>query len=451
MIGQSLKNYVIEEMLGKGGMGVVYRARDTRLGRNVALKVLPPELMRNEERRRRFVHEARAAAAVNHPAIAPIYDIEVEGDSTFIVMEFVDGSTVRALVARGELDTTSALEVAIQVGDALARAHEAGIVHRDIKSDNIMVTKDGHPKILDFGLAKLLDLGGDDDGATRLETMAATQAGVVLGTVSYMSPEQARGLPADRRSDIFSLGVVLYEMLTGKLPFAGQSALDTMHAIAFDPTQPLTSIRTDLPFALQRIVDRCLEKKPENRYQNMHDTVADLRSVRREIESGATTVRSGSGKPLVDRVQWWMRGLTARGQLYAGIIGFALGVFSTALLMGGALRPGPWIVFAVLGLLVWRHFRNRTYREMRRFVKKASRLEEVRIVAWENNHLTVVADQPTPRTYLKLNGLLNSLNSGMLRGAPVTLTVHEEMSDEEFRKLLSTSAVQYLREEGKRR
>jgi tRNA A-37 threonylcarbamoyl transferase component Bud32 len=450
MIGQNLKNYVVEEMLGKGGMGVVYRARDSRLHRNVALKVLPPELVRNEERRRRFVQEARAASVVNHPAIAQIYEIEEEGDTAFIVMEFVDGSTVRQLVTRGELDTPSALEVAIQVGDALARAHEAGIVHRDIKSDNIMVTRDGHPKILDFGLAKLLDLsGGEADAATRAETLAMTQAGVVLGTVSYMSPEQARGLPADRRSDVFSFGVVLYEMLAGKVPFAGQSALDTMHAIAFDASQPLSSIRTDLPFSLQRIVDRCLQKKPEDRYQDMREAVTELKAARRELESGVSGSGSARSAPFLDRMQWWLRGLTARGQLFSGVIGFVLGCFVTALLMGGALRPGPWILVVLGGFIFWRRYRSRPYREMRRFVKKAAQMKEVRIVAWEDKNLTVVADNPTPRTYLKLNGLLNSLNSGMLRGAPMTMTVYEEMSDADFRKLLSTSAVQYVRDEGK--
>ena len=179
MIGQTLKNYVVEEVLGRGGMGVVYRARDSRLGRPVALKVLRPELIRDEDRRRRFVQEARAASAVNHPAIAQIYEIEDSGDTTFIAMEYVDGSTLRQMVARRELDLVSAVEVAIQVGEALARAHEAGIVHRDIKSDNVMVTRDGHPKILDFGLAKLLDAGGDegDPGMSRLDTVTRTQAG----------------------------------------------------------------------------------------------------------------------------------------------------------------------------------------------------------------------------------------------------------------------------------
>src|SRR5881409_1367105 len=166
-------------MLGKGGMGVVYRARDTKLNRPVALKVIPPELCQDQDRRRRFVQEARAASAINHPAIAHIYEIEDTGDTTFIVMEFVDGTTLRQLIARRELDLTSGLEIAVQVADALARAHDAGIIHRDIKSDNIMVTKDGHPKILDFGLAKLLNPGGDSEpGASRLETVTRTQAGM---------------------------------------------------------------------------------------------------------------------------------------------------------------------------------------------------------------------------------------------------------------------------------
>src|SRR5262245_46288159 len=290
-------------MLGKGGMGVVYRALDTKLNRRVAIKVLPPELVKDEDRRRRFLQEARAASAVNHPAIAQIYEIEEEGDVAFIVMEFIDGSTVRELVARKELDLNAAVEVGMQVGDALARAHEAGIVHRDIKSDNVMVTHDGHPKILDFGLAKLLGPSGDisDSQRTQLETMARTQAGMIMGTVAYMSPEQARGLPADRRSDVFSYGVVLYEMVTGRLPFEGASALDTMHAIAFEQTQAVTTLRTDVPWSLQRVIEKCMQKKPDDRYQDLRQAVADLRTVKRQIETGVS-----GGVPITERLRGWM-------------------------------------------------------------------------------------------------------------------------------------------------
>src|SRR5262245_52430249 len=323
MIGRSLKNYLVEEMLGKGGMGVVYRARCTRLDRRVALKVLPPELTRDEDRRRRFIQEARAASAVNHPAIAQIYEIEEEGDTTFIVMEFVDGSTLRELVAKREIDLTSAVDVGIQVAEALAKAHEAGIVHRDIKSDNIMVTKDGHPKILDFGLAKLLGPAGpvDDSGQSQMATVAAaTQAGVIMGTVAYMSPEQARGLPADKRSDIFSFGLVLYDMATGVVPFEGASALDTMHLIAFEPTRPVTTVRQGLPYSLQRIVGKCLQKKPEDCYQEMRPVVTDLKALKREVESGVR-----AGVPILERIRWWTSGLSTRGMIWAAVMGAIFG------------------------------------------------------------------------------------------------------------------------------
>ena len=444
MIGRTLKNYVVEAMLGKGGMGVVYRARDTRLDRKVALKVLPPELVRDEERRRRFVQEARAASAVNHPAIAHIYEIEEEGEITFIVMEYVDGSTVRQLEARGELDVGAAVEVAIQVADALASAHAAGIVHRDIKSDNIMVTKDGHPKILDFGLAKLLDAtsAGGGEATTRLETLAMTQAGLVVGTVAYMSPEQARGLPADRRSDIFSLGVVLYEMATGKLPFQGVSALDTMHAIAFDATQPIATLRSDLPYSLQRVLDRCLHKKIEDRYQDAREIASDLRAVKREIDSGVT-----SRKPIIERVRWWVRGLSTRGQIYAGVVGAILGALLFAVVAGGTRsKIGPLILLTILGSILWRSFRNRSQKEVLRFAKKASQLKEVRLVAFQKSQFTVVADHPTAKTYLRLNALLGAANQRLYQGEPMTMVIREEVAESEFRQLLSTSGVHYLRE-----
>jgi serine/threonine protein kinase len=269
MIQRSLKHYQIEEALGKGGMGVVYRARDTRLNRFVAIKVLSDQFTSDSERRARFLQEARAACAVNHPAIAQIYDADEEDGVTFIAMEFVEGSTVRRLIKNRELDLLGAVEIAIQITDGLAKAHAAGIIHRDIKSDNVMVTPDGHAKILDFGLAKLdatePENGGADPAVTIQQTIAATQEGLVVGTIGYMSPEQARGRTLDHRSDLFSLGVVLYEMVTGELPFQGESPLDTLHAIAFDETRPVTSIRANLPVSLHRVVTKCLRKRPEDR------------------------------------------------------------------------------------------------------------------------------------------------------------------------------------------
>src|SRR3989442_172521 len=402
MIGQTLKNYVVEEMLGKGGMGVVYRARDTRLGRSVALKVLRPELIRDEDRRRRFVQEARAASAVNHPAIAQIYEIEESGDTTFIVMEYVGVSTVRQMVARHELDLPSAVEVGIRVGDALARAHEAGIVPRDIKSENIMVSKDGHPKILDFGLAKLLDRvhGGGDSGASLLEKVTRAQTGMIIGTLTYMSPEQARGMPTDRRSDVFSFGVLLYEMATGKVPFEGASALDTLHAIAFEQTQPITSLRADLPYSLQRVIDRCLQKKREDRYQDMRDAVADLKAVKREIDSGVS-----GGVPLLQRVRSWVGGLTTLGLIWAAILGAGLGAVLISMLRGANGELGPALSLLLIAAFIFRRFRNRGQREMRKFVKKARALKEVRLIAFHKGQFTIVPDGSSAKTYIKLNGL----------------------------------------------
>jgi len=449
MIGQTLKSYVIEAKLGQGGMGVVYRARDTKLDRNVAIKVLPPELVRDAERRRRFVQEARAASVVNHPAIASIYEIEDEGETIFIVMEYVDGATVRQLVERGELDLGSAIEIGIQVADGLARAHAAGVVHRDIKSDNIMVTHDGHPKILDFGLAKLLDAEGGAAGASRLETVAMTQAGIVLGTVSYMSPEQARGLPADRRSDVFSLGIVLYEMATGQLPFRGQSMLDTMHAIAFDATQPLRTIRADLPYSLQRVVDRCLHKKPEDRYPDLREAVADLRSVRREIDSGAS-----GGTPILermrlerfrlDRLRAAVGGLSVQGLMLVGAVILISLIILIPTLWRGNL--GGLIPVAIMGGIVYSHMRRRRNSMIRRFTRKASKLKELRLLGYRDGVFIVFADRPTAKTYVKLNALLEAANNGLYQGPPLTMLLREDVSDAEVRETVTSTSVSYLRD-----
>jgi predicted Ser/Thr protein kinase len=447
LIGKTLKNYTVEELLGKGGMGVVYRARDTRLGRSVALKVLKPEVLQDSDRRRRFIQEARAASAVNHPAIAQIYDIEESDDTTFITMEYVDGSTVRKLVERQELDLGSALEVGIQVAEGLARAHEAGIIHRDIKSDNVMVTRDGHPKILDFGLAKLMDsdTGSSESGASRMETVTRTQAGMILGTVNYMSPEQARGLPADRRSDVFSFGILLYEMASGVLPFKGASMLDTLHAIAYEQTRPITTLKANLPYSLQKVIDRCLQKKPEDRYQDLRETVTDLKRVKREAESGVT-----GGMPLMDRVRIWLGGMTTRGIIWAAIGGAVVGGLLIALISGGEANWGGLVMVALVGLFIFRRFRNRSQRMATKFVKKASFIKEVRIVTLHKDQFTIVADHPTAKTYLKLNALLTAANERLYHGDPMTLVVREDLPEEEVRKLLASPGVRFVREESKR-
>jgi tetratricopeptide (TPR) repeat protein/TolB-like protein/predicted Ser/Thr protein kinase len=292
LVGRTLSHYEIVDEISRGGMGVVYRARDTRLEREVALKVLPPELVADPERRQRFVQEARAASALEHPHIAVIHEIDEVDGISFIAMELVRGEKLSDLIARGSLAPGRALEIASEVAEGLARAHEKGIVHRDLKPANVMITEDGHAKIIDFGLAKLVDaLSGDSGSETMLK--ANTDPGMVVGTVSYMSPEQARGSKIDHRTDVFSFGVMLHEMLSGRPPFRGDTGVDTLHAILHDPVPPLpplgSNVSTDARQDVQRIVAKCLEKDPAARYQGMRDVVVDLRAARRRLESSAVS------------------------------------------------------------------------------------------------------------------------------------------------------------------
>jgi predicted Ser/Thr protein kinase len=449
MIGQSVKHYQVEELLGQGGMGVVYRARDTRLGRPVALKVLPPELSRDQDRKGRFLQEARAAAAVTHPAIAQVYDVDEGPDGLFIAMELVEGKTVKALIQGRELDLLGALEIAARVGGGLQKAHEAGIVHRDIKPENVVVTPDGHAKILDFGLAKLLEPTAPQapEGISHMETLAKTQAGFVLGTLRYMSPEQARGQAVDHRSDIFSLGIVLYEMVTGQLPFSGNTALDTLHAIAFEETRPMTALRPNLPSSLQRVVTRCLRKRPQDRYPDAKELVGDLKTIQREVESGIS-----SKAPLGARLQeQWasLRDRTLGEWLLPGLVL----VVALAVLLSISFRPVvenviPGLIFpAIAALLVWRRFRNRRLRLARRFVAKVRKMPEVRLVALDGMRFTVVADQAQAKTYVRANALLDGVNASMFFGEAFALAVREDLSPEEERALLSGPGVLYVRED----
>ena len=286
LIGRTLSHYDITAELGRGGMGVVYRARDTRLHRDVALKVLPAELLPDEEHRRRFIREAQTASQLEHPHIGVIHEIDEVDGIAFIAMELIRGEKLSEVIARGGLSTPRALELATEVAEGLACAHDAGIVHRDLKPANVMVTGEGHTKIIDFGLAKLLrEVTADTD-----ETAPATTPGVVMGTTAYMSPEQARGQRVDHRSDIFSFGAMLFEMLDGRSPFRGQTTVDTLHAILNDPPPPLppfkSAVPTDVAGELGRIVEKCLAKDPDARYQGMRDLVVDLRAARRRLDSG---------------------------------------------------------------------------------------------------------------------------------------------------------------------
>jgi tetratricopeptide (TPR) repeat protein/predicted Ser/Thr protein kinase len=318
MIGKTVSHYKVLEEISRGGMGVVYRAVDLNLNREIALKVLPPDLVADAERRRRFVQEAQAAAALEHPHIAVVHEVgEAEG-ITFIAMELIRGEKLSDGLGRGRLTVPRSLELAGEVAEGLARAHQMGVVHRDLKPANIMVTEDGHAKIIDFGLAKLVEPRGASQGASELETLLKreTDPGIIMGTVSYMSPEQARGGKLDHRSDIFSFGTVLFEMLGGLAPFQRASGMDTLSAILRDSTPRLPALGGEVsPEAssdLQRILDKCLAKEPGDRYQGMKDLVVDLRAVRRRLESGAMA-------PVPARVRSRI-GLLAAGGLAAALL-----------------------------------------------------------------------------------------------------------------------------------
>ncbi len=278
--GSQLGPYEILAPLGAGGMGEVYRARDARLKRDVAIKVLPSSVSRDSERLRRFEQEAQAAGSLNHPNILAIYDIGTHEDSPYVVSELLDGETLRARLSGGAFSPRRAIGHALQIAQGLAAAHEKGIVHRDLKPENVFVTGDGRVKILDFGLAKLTQPEATDGSQTNLPTQTpGTEPGVVLGTIGYMSPEQVRGRPADPRSDIFSFGAILYEMLSGRRAFRGDTAADTISAILTKDPPDLSETNRKIPEGLERIVDHCLEKSPEGRFQSARDIAFDLEAL----------------------------------------------------------------------------------------------------------------------------------------------------------------------------
>jgi DNA helicase-2/ATP-dependent DNA helicase PcrA len=287
--GTFLAHYRIIELLGAGGMGAVYKAHDEKLGRVVALKVLPPEALAQDDRRRRFLLEARAASALNHPHILTVYEIGEADGKPYMVTEYVRGETLRQKLAPGALPVRDALEIAIQIAAGLAKAHEHGIVHRDLKPENLMLSRDGYAKILDFGLAKLVERRQPvfaADSAQKTLVQVQTQSGTVLGTINYMSPEQLLGQRVDPRSDIFSFGIVLYEMATGRCPFADENKIDTMHAILHAEPQAAHAVNPGLPVDLQRILSKALAKAARQRYQTVKELSADLKALRRDLDSG---------------------------------------------------------------------------------------------------------------------------------------------------------------------
>jgi serine/threonine-protein kinase len=299
MIGSTLSHFRITAKLGEGGMGEVYRAEDTRLGREVAIKVLPQSLVADPDRVTRFEREARALASLSHPNIAALFEVGREGGVQFLVMELAAGETLAARISRGPLPVGEALPIALQIAEALEAAHDQGIVHRDLKPANVMVGAEGRVKVLDFGLAKALEPGSGTAGAADLAhsptlTYQATEAGVLMGTAAYMSPEQARGRPADGRSDAWAFGLVLLEMLTGRQVFAGETLSDTLAAVLRGEPE-LRDLPRDVPPAVRRLVARCLRKEPRRRLQAIGD--ARWCSKTRWPGSPRMPTRSRSGRP----------------------------------------------------------------------------------------------------------------------------------------------------------
>jgi len=323
--GDRLGPYEVVSPLGAGGMGAVYKARDPRLQRDVAIKVLHPDRMTDAERRQRFLVEAKAVSSLNHPNILTVYDIGTEDDIAYLVTELVDGRSLDALIPSTGFPVGEVLRIGTQVADALARAHAAGIIHRDLKPANVMLAADGRVKVLDFGLAKIVEPSQSDDFDTQ--TMEGkTAEGTVMGTAGYMSPEQAQGRPLDQRSDIFSFGAMLYELATGRRAFPGDSTMSTIAAVLREEPQAPGDLRKDLPSELTRIIMRCLRKDPARRVQSTADLKVALDELKQESDSGKLTaaipaVAAAAARPL------WRRplALAALGTAVILIAGVLIG------------------------------------------------------------------------------------------------------------------------------
>jgi serine/threonine protein kinase/tetratricopeptide (TPR) repeat protein len=369
MIGKTISHYRILAKLGEGGMGVVYKAEDTKLGRTVALKFLPPELTRDAEAKRRFIQEARAASALDHPNICTVHEIdETSEGQTFIVMACYDGESLKAKIDRGPLRLEEALAISTQIAQGLAKAHGQGIIHRDIKPANVLVTKDGLVKIVDFGLAKLAG-------------MKLTKTGKTLGTAQYMSPEQARGEEVDQRTDIWSLGIVLYEMLTGKHAFPGEYEQATIYAIMNEEPQPVTALRTGIPIDLERIVIKMLAKAPGERYQHADEILADISRLRKDLSAGSVAPTPKPPRVPISKKRATMIWIPACALVL--VLAF---LWLRPIILGGGRAPESKISIAVV------NFENRTgdasYNNYRMvipdlLITKLEQSKFLRVATWE--------------------------------------------------------------------
>ena len=325
MVSRTVSHYRVVSEIGSGGMGVVYRAEDLKLGRDVALKFIAAELAHDEQAVRRLRAEARSASALNHPNICTIYDIDEHEGHPFIVMELMKGVSLRDRLTAGPLKTHQLVDIGIECADALHGAHQAGIVHRDIKPANIFLTESGHVKLLDFGIAKLAEVATADT-TTGADARHSTAAGMTVGTVAYMSPEQVTGEQLDARTDLFSLGVVLYECATGRHPFPGKTSGAVAAAIINQPPPAPVTLNPDLPLRLQEVINNCLEKDRELRYQSAADLRADLRRLRRDLESGQSPVGAAGRSSTTGSGESRPRSSTAVQTVASGMSGLAIGI-----------------------------------------------------------------------------------------------------------------------------
>jgi len=362
MIGKTISHYKILEKLGEGGMGVVYKAEDAKLKRSVALKFLPPEWTRDEEAKARFMHEAQSASALDHHNICTIYEVdETEDGQLFIAMALYEGETLKYKIEQSPLKWEEAIELSIQIAQGLAKAHEKEMVHRDIKPANVFITHDGVAKVLDFGLAKLA-------GRTLL-----TKEGMTLGTVAYMSPEQAQSAPVDHRTDIWALGALLYEMISGRQPFEGDYEQAVLYSIMNEDPEPLTGLRTGVPMELERIVNKCLQKESSARYQGVNELLVDLRQC--EKSTGRAQI---SGVPYSHSKKAWFVGATLAALAVILILYFS-GLFRSGARKGPAEKPMVAVLpFENLGPLEDEYFADGLTVEM---TAKLGRLQQLRVIS----------------------------------------------------------------------